>query len=104
MCICPHPSKASLGFFVVNQKDVLENQSVWESCGMNQKKLQEEQILISVKLVVAERERRTCASLTCPPSSTSNTGNGLTAQMALDKEPRIKGKALSLHANRSCGK
>lgn len=66
MCICPHPSKASLGFFVVNQKDVLENQPLWESYGMNQKKLQEEQILISVKLVVAERERRTCASLTFP--------------------------------------
>lgn len=66
MGICPRPSKASLGFFIVNQKDVLENQPLWELCGMNQKKLQEEQILISVKLLVAEREGRAHASLTFP--------------------------------------
>lgn len=68
---------------------------------MNQKKLEEEEILISVEFLVVEGEGRISVLLQYSlTSSTWNLGRSLTKQIALDKEPCIKGKALSSHSTR----
>lgn len=58
MSMCPSLSKISLGFFIVNQKDIYEYQPLWELCRTNQKKLEEEKFL---KLVKEEIGRNSAA-------------------------------------------